>query len=211
MSRLRRLLECLRHEPSVDTVPDPAIGAALDDFWPMFIRSRSLCGYLPEDLVGAEILVPGEFYRESTPYQAIVLREPLTASVRDAHNRIGAWTNENCLIRLWAVLESNGFTKPIRDGANKAETVKLLKRLRQHFAHGSGSYDAAKPRHRALRRDLLKLYPVPGDPPGLPTDIDRVLKPIYEDCRLYVRSVLTESSGQSARLPNKRIEQNAGR
>jgi hypothetical protein len=187
------LFERLARESPAASTPDSAINAVLDEFWPMFVNSRSLCSYITESLVGAKSLVPGAFYQETTPYLCVVLKEPLTPQVLAQHNRIGGWTNENCLIRLWAVLESHGFTKPIRPAAAKSTTVKLLGRLRQHFAHGSGAYDETKRRHRKLRRDLLEAYPVPGNPGGIPTDINQVLKPIFDDCRVYVRDVLEGS------------------
>jgi hypothetical protein len=160
----------------------------------MFVNSRSLCGYLPEEALGARSFSPGPFYEEGTPYLRITLKEPLTPEVREAHNRIGGWTNQNGLIRLWAVLESHGFTKPIRRGAAESETVSLLKRLRQHYAHGSGLYDDHKRDHRKLRRDLLKAFPVPGDPTGIPLDINRVLAPLFAGCRRYVDDVLRAES-----------------
>jgi len=174
---------------------NPAVVQVLHEFWPMFVNSRSLCVYLAEDLLGEEGFAPGNFYKETTPYSYVKLRAPLSLDVRTAHNRIGSWTNENCLIRLWAILESHGFTKPIRD-AQGCEAVGLLKRLRQHFAHGTGLYDKHKPNHRRLRSDLLKMFTVPGDSEEIPTNIDCVLRPMFERCNEYVEDVLKgEHSG----------------
>ena len=174
-----------------NSTPDPAVVQALNEFWPMFQNSRSLCCYLGRKGLGKASFVPAPFYQATTPYLLVRFKQPLSHAVRQAHNRIGGWTNENCLIRLWAILESHGFTKPIRENVNSSDTVKLLKRLRQHFAHGTGLYDKHKPRHRKLRRDLLHAFPVPKpNPREIPLDIDRVLKPMFESCRQYVDEVL---------------------
>ena len=186
-----RIVRCFRSQPENST-PNPTAIQALDEFWPMFQNSRSLCGYLSESLLGANYFIPGPFYQEETPYACVQLKKTLTDDVRQAHNRIGAWTNENCLVRLWAILESHGYTKPIREHAEGADTVKLLKQLRQHFAHGTGLYDDHKKAHQKLRRDLLRAFPLPGDPQGIPLDIDRVLLPMFKRCRQYVDDVLRQ-------------------
>jgi hypothetical protein len=171
-------------------IPDLTVVQTLDEFWPLFVNSRSLSVYLPKEGIGATVFRPGPFYQASTPYDLISLKTPLDGQIRDAHNRIATWTNENCLIRLWAILESNGYTKPIREKARRSEAVKLLKQLRQHFAHGSGRYDDSNPDHRSLRRKVLKQFPVPDDPPDIPLNIDLVLEPMFLACKEYVKDVL---------------------
>ncbi len=177
--------------PKIDrSTPNGAVISALDDFWPMFINNRSLCCYLPEKMLGVDRFIPGNFFQATTPYSHVQFQAPLTVEVRLMHNRIGAWANENCLIRLWAILESHGFTKPIREDVRNFEIVKLLKRLRQHFAHGTGIYDDSKKGHRKLRKDLLNVFPVPGNPSEIPLDIDCVLLPMFKYCSQYVDDVL---------------------
>ena len=156
----------------------------------MFVNSRSLCGYLHENLIGYDSFTPGEFYQASTSYSYVKLKAPLSDQVRNEHIRIAGWMNENFFIRLWAILESHGFTKQIRIDARGSDVVKLLKKLRQHFAHGSGQYDKSKQPHRKLLKDLLKLFPVPGEHEAIPTNIDLVLKPMYERCCEYLEDVL---------------------
>lgn len=180
---------CFRKRAETAT-PDPTVVKTLDEFWLLFVNSRSLCGYLPEWLIGAISIKPGPYYQGSTPYKYITLKAPLDCQTRDAHNRVANWTNENCFIRLWAILESNGYTKPIRENAQRSKEVKLLKGLRQHFAHGSGHYDDTKSPHRSLRRQVLRQFPVPGDPPGIPLNIDLVLNPMFLACKEYVSDVL---------------------
>ena len=182
--------------------PDPTALDVLLDFRRMFVNSRSLSVYLPEKCNGSSTFAPGKFYRATTPYSGVQFKAPLTEKVRLEHNRIGAWANENFLIRLWAILESRGFTKPIRTGVRGTAEVRLLKCLRQHFVHGTGIYNDGKKEHRKLRCDLLKLFPVPGDHDGIPTNIDYVMVPMYERCLEYVKDVLAAeaSEGDSERL-----------
>lgn len=167
----------------------------------MFVNSRSLSVYLPEKCNGESTFAPGEFYRATTPYSYVQLKAPLTEKVRQEHNSIGAWINENFLIRLWAILESRGFTKPIRTNVRGTAEVQLLKDLRQHFAHGTGLYNDRKLEHRNLRRDLLKSFPVPGDIDGLPTNIDYVMVPMYERCLEYVQDVLAAEASEGDGSP----------
>lgn len=172
------------------STPDPAIRDALRDLWPLFVDARSLCVYLPRDAVGWTRFAPGPFYEQEAPYAYVELKAPMTREALAAHNQIAAWTNQNFPIRLWAILESHGFTKPIRDSAQHADTVRFLKKLRQHFAHGSGAYDSSKKRHAELQSELLRLFDVhPGHDP-LPLNIESVLQPMYERCVRYVEDVL---------------------
>ena len=173
-----------------EAVPDPAVRQALEEFWPMFFNSRSLCVYLPEKMIGREYFAPGTFYCATSPYNYVQLKVPLSEQVRSEHNRIAAWTNENFFIRLWAILASHGFTKPIRSGIRGSAEVKLLKKLREHFAHGSGQYDKRKQEHRNLHKELRKLFTVPDEHDGIPTNIDTVLEPMYKRCLDYVEDVL---------------------
>ena len=170
--------------------PEPAVLATLDEFWDMFMKNRSLCGYLPMGAIGMRRLTPGGYYNDVTPYEAIIFKESVTLESRAAHNAVATWNNENFVIRLWAILESNGFTKPIRDGASRAEYVRLLKRLRQHFGHGSGCFDSSKADHRRLSRDLAALFPAVGSTEHLPLSIDVVLAPMFRYCREYAEAVL---------------------
>jgi hypothetical protein len=174
--------------------PDPTVLSILDEFWDMFLRNRSLCGYIPLDAVGMRHLQPGDYYDVATPYEFIVFKEPITLESRAAHNAVATWNNENFMLRLWAILESNGFTKPLRESAARAGSVKVLKGLRQHFGHGSGRFDLSKPEHRRLNRDIAALFPVVGDAAGIPLSIDTVLEPMLAHCREYVQDVLKHES-----------------
>jgi hypothetical protein len=134
------------------------------------------------------------FYQSETPYLNIQLKTPLSESVRRSHNEIAEWTNQNCLIRLWAILESHGFTQPIRKDAIHADTIDLLRRLRHHFAHGTGRYDDEKPAHRKLREKVLATFDMSRLKTEIPLDIDRVLKPMFERCQAYVEDVLSHQN-----------------
>jgi len=178
--------------------PDQAVFGILDEFWDMFRRNRSLCGYIPRGAVGMRHLQPGGYYDDATPYEFIVFKRPVTPESRVAHNAIATWNNENFLLRLWAILESNGFTKPIRESAAGSDHVKLLKRLRQHFGHGSGRFDPSKSDHLRLQRDIVKLFPGIGAAEGIPLSIDTVLEPMLVHCREYVQDVLQQDANRPA-------------
>ena len=178
---------CQEPEPGI---PDPAVLGLLDEFWQLFMRNRSLCGYMPVGAIGMSHFFPGGYYGEVTPYERIVFKEPVTPESRAYHNAIATWNNENFMLRLWAILESNGFTKPIRESAASAEYVKLLKRLRQHFGHGSGRFDQSKADHLRLRRKLIELFPAVASSEGIALSIDTVLEPMRERCYEYAEDVL---------------------
>lgn len=170
--------------------PNPDVLEILDEFWVMFLKNRSLCGYLPPSAIGMRRLMPGYYYDGSTPYESIIFKESVTPESRAAHNAVATWNNENFILRLWAILESNGFTKPIRGGAVRADHVRLLKELRQHFGHGSGRFDLSKPEHRRLHRDFARLFPDVASEERIPLSIDTVLEPMLLYCREYVAAVL---------------------
>jgi len=170
--------------------PNPDVLDILDDFWEMFLKNRSLCGYLPTSAIGMRRLMPGGYYDQATPYEAIIFKESVTVESRAAHNAVATWNNENFVLRLWAILESNGFTKPIREGAARADYVRLLKRLRQHFGHGSGRLDLSKSDHRRIHRDLTSLFPDLDSEERIPLSIDTVLEPLFLRCREYAAAVL---------------------
>ncbi|MDP2234238.1 MAG: hypothetical protein Q8K89_11415, partial [Actinomycetota bacterium] len=149
--------------------------------------------YMPESLVEQRVdqFSPGTFYKSTTPYSYVKLKGELTSEVRDSHNRVGELQNENFIVRLWALLESHGFTKPIRSAAHSKD-IRLLKELRQHYAHGTGYFNPEKRRHISLRRKVGRHFGLSDDElgPGIPTTITTVLEPLYLASREYALAVI---------------------
>ena len=107
-------------------------------------------------------------------------------------NQMGAFVNRSFIISLAAILEEYNIihsnSRPDRS-KNCWSHVQLIKRLRNHFAHGDWEYNPNDGEHkntRALLEEILPDAAKRGD--GFITSIDSVLEPLKEGALAYIRA-----------------------
>jgi hypothetical protein len=160
-------------------------------------RVRSLFPRLSTDLVGhTEFPTP--------PYYAYIglgvwfrFSSPLTSEFITEFNDLAHWINQNFVLRLYAVLESNGLisqTIRIHPDIEGHDEVDILRRLRNSFGHGSGRYDPTDAEQRRLFERIVARFDLDvgedREQEGkYPLSITEVLIPLAEGCRRYAASV----------------------
>jgi len=176
-------------EQAPGSKPDPRVWEALERLERSMDWTRWLVPYLEPGRIGKGCLAA-----RGRPSNAplLVFPQGVSTPIRQRHNEAANVANENFLIRLYAILERHGFTRPIDDNADNAEIVKLLKDLRNYYAHGSGVYDPRNSEHEELRTAVVTSFDdlenVSED--VIPLDVDRVLGEFLKRCRKYVKDVM---------------------
>jgi hypothetical protein len=127
---------------------------------------------------------------------SFVLSRGLTSDDIERNNAIAHWMNENAIVRLCALME---YRKLIpREGEGKIDQdvqgwkeLDPLRRLRNIFAHKSSGYN---PNNRCEKRFVTELITYLrlniDEPTDFPLDIARVIDPLFEGCKSYVRRKL---------------------
>jgi hypothetical protein len=123
-------------------------------------------------------------------------------------NQLAHWQNQNIVVRLFALLDSVGILKydrasqPVagRNQRPNSSVIRLLKKLRQPFAHGTGRYDADDDGHKAAKEELEQLLKRVDASDSRPSSrrpeavakgeyclaFDWVIRPMIEESRTYV-------------------------
>lgn len=154
---------------------------------------RSFIPHLSTQLAGAKKFPTAPYYRNKALQITFEFSSPLTTDFIDHFNDLGHWINQNFILRLFALLESNCVISEsikIRQDLEGHEEMDLLRRLRQKFAHGSGRYDPHDKDKQQLYDRIMKHFKLkpteqPEDAGKYPIPIDRVLIPLAEGCKRY--------------------------
>ncbi len=174
----------------------PTAVETIDSLWRSHYSARSLFPRMDPQLAdsGLREWSPPGFYDES-PYQRVVMKQPITSSDVEFNNDVAHWMNENFIIRLYAILQTYQVAKVDQPDAPGYDAYKIVRRLRDKLAHGSsGRYDASD----SLDRDALaRLNRVcrelvePQDYDGrFDLSISGVLFPLLLGCREYAAAIL---------------------
>ena len=167
------------------------------------LNSRAMFPHMKANMIGVTHCATAPFYQNRGFDIIFSFAEPLTTQRIDEINEIGHWINQNYVVRLCALLESYNVISRGRsintqlDGHNE---VDILRRLRNEFAHTSGWYDPTDPEEKRLREKIIEHFSLKADnhpetDGKFPIPIDKVLVPLTEGCKRYVRALLScESS-----------------
>jgi hypothetical protein len=160
-------------------------------------RSRSLFPRLSTDLVGHTEFPTPPYYGNMGLGIWFRFSSPLTYAFITEFNDLAHWINQNFVLRLYAVLESNGLisqTIRIRPDIEGHNEVDIIRRLRNTFGHGSGRYDPADAEKRELFERIVSHFDLEvgkdSEHEGkYPLSISGVLIPLAEGCRRYAASL----------------------
>ena len=101
-------------------------------------------------------------------------------------------------MRLCAILQSHSIlsqTVSIDKSIDGWKEVDLLRRLRDVIAHSSGRYNPNKRKHKRLLEELVSHFKLNnGSSKEFPLDIGRVIYPLFEGSKKYVRGKLAALS-----------------
>jgi hypothetical protein len=160
-------------------------------------RTRAVFPFLPETLNGEKRFVTAPYYQGMGFTYIFEFATPLTLDFIKSHNDLAHWINQNFVVRLYAVLESNGLISQaiqIRPDLQGHEEVDIVRRLRNQFGHGPGNYDPTDPEKKKLF-DRIRTYfnlsneEISRSEGKFPLPINQVLVPLAEGCKRYAAEV----------------------
>lgn len=155
-------------------------------------RTRATFPHVPATMVGQSVFPTAPYYFTRGHHVVFQFDPPLDDSTARALHESGQWINENFVVRLCAVLDSHKVTgKSIENRKDLPgyPELRLARRLRNVFAHGSGRCDPANSDHRKLRADIVAHFNlVEGECQSgwFPLPVAKVLVKLAEGCEQYV-------------------------
>jgi hypothetical protein len=180
-------------KPKADTLKE------LDLLWNLFNQCRSHFPATSNENVGQQVIPTAPYYVRQGFQVTMCFNSPLVEKDIKNLNRIGHWLNQNFVVRLVALLQSHGvirYGSNIDTSAPGGAEVKLLRDLRDVFAHTAGGFKRQKKEHRKLLRELTTRFALnASECPDFPLGIGEVLEPLYLGCRAYVNHALTNETG----------------
>jgi hypothetical protein len=137
--------------------------AEIDTLWNDFVNIKAYFPYIPEELVGIQSFSSPGYYRQF---------------------------NINVLIRLTAILEQSQIIcgeSSVENNSEGSNEIKILIKLRNKFAHSKGDYNPNNSKNRKLLKNIIDTFSLDDiEYQNYPIPIDRVIKPIFENCKKYV-------------------------
>lgn len=166
---------------------------SIDQQIELLLRARAVFPFMPPEAVGKAEFATGLVYAAAGHRATITFSPRLSNEERLARNAVGHWINQNFIVRLWAIMDSSGTTKPIRHKVDGAEEVDLVRRLRHQISHSSGRLDANKPEQLKLQEALARWAEADAESLAsdeFPVSIDSVLLPLAGACKRYLDNAL---------------------
>jgi len=164
----------------------------IDQIYTIFRYSRSSCPYIDPKYEGQAISVP--FNLPGGIQTIITYKDPLTKEFISFNNKVGHFTNQNFIIRLYALLEYYqiiGNNIKIDFNLTGAYELDILRRLRKYFSHRSGPYNKADQQQVELYNTLIKQFNLGKiDSEDYPISIDTVITPMVKKIKEYVSEKL---------------------
>ena len=154
---------------------------------------RAVFPYLPEEFEGELRFKTAPYYQNLGFKYIFEFSSPLTLKFITDFNYISHWINQNFVVRLYAVLESNKLISPstkIRSDLEGHEEVDIVRRLRNIFGHSSGNYDPKESEQKKLFYRIQNHFNLSKDEMSklkgkFPLPIDQILRPLAEGCKRY--------------------------
>ena len=169
----------------------------LDEQLRLLTVTRAVFPRLAENVEGKTSVLTAEHFRAQGLGVVLSFAAPVSDKDIKGYNELAHWLNENFVVRLYAVMEANGFvseTVSIRHDLPGADELDILRRLRRLIAHGSGYYDPENADKARLKQRIESTFSVearrePEDLNKFPLGIRQVLIPLVEGCKRYVEAI----------------------
>lgn len=165
----------------------------IDTLHQMHLSTRGILQYIGEDKVGKSELNWGTNTNSGWIDISFCFKSPISNVSRLELNRFSEFMNQNFIVRLHSLLdyeEIKGEKTSIDKSIAGHEMIEFIHFLRKQYAHRHGSFDPSDPDSVKLRNRLFekfKINPEESLPTQFPLDKNRVIKPIVEGTKTYVR------------------------
>lgn len=119
----------------------------IENYYQMYNDTRHFFPYIDDSFIGNCEIKCRSF--------AIIFNTPITKEIQKSINSTAHFHNQNFLVRLYAILQSNG----IYDNLDKKYSkLKILKDLRNRFAHSISKYNSLKKDHNDLMKQIIEEF-----------------------------------------------------
>jgi hypothetical protein len=166
----------------------------IDELHKMHLGLRGILQYIGEQHNGKNQIN----WNATIPSQTIRINynfpRQITDETRFELNKLSEYLNQNFIVRLHSLLEY----EKIKDDNNKIDTtlegyemLEVIHFLRIQFAHKDGVYNPNNEKARILRERLFRVFNIHPDeslPNQFPLDKNRVILPIVEGVKKYVKA-----------------------
>ena len=166
----------------------------IDTLWDKFFRCRSHFPCVSPTMEGQRCIPTAPYYEAEGLEVTYVLNQDLTLDMIDELNDIGHWLNQNLVVRLYAILDHHNVVDSIEEEYDGWRYVSLTRWLRNYFSHQSGFYNPNDPDHKKTMQEMGDLLHI--DIEGreeFPLLIDKVLHPLLEGCKKFVRNKIGDA------------------
>ena len=191
-------------EEVVETPDMTEVVEKIKAMWEMFVGCRSKFSAMPPEVIGAEVLETGAYYRVRGHNVEFHYPGGVTEDIRKREGVATQWLNESYIVRMISLLNYYRVLEPnIDTDLVGAEDVNLSRRLRGIFCHTSGRYDKDDREEKKLFTRLVAQYGLSGEDPTVksefPLPIDTILEVMTEGCVRYIEAV-AEKKGKKDNL-----------
>jgi len=152
----------------------------------LYIESRAAFPYYPLD--EQPPLISG-----SKTSFVIITPRPMTIEDKQYRNNIAHFQNQNFLVRLFAVLQYYEIFKNPDETLPGYIELDILKRLRNEFSHGIGTYNPKSSKDRKLMKDITKHFSFKEkEYPDFSINKDIVIKGIISESKKYIKELFNK-------------------
>ncbi len=161
-------------------------------------RLKAFFSYMEEGVIGSSGVRCGEYYRSKGLDVFLQFSRPITKEDVIKNNEISRWLNESFIIRLFALIESQKIYSKIDMNMEGSDEIDILRRLRRILAHSLGKYHSNNSDQRKLvNRIITHMGLKIKEPVEFPLDIDKVIDPLIEGCKKYIKAKLLQKEGET--------------
>jgi hypothetical protein len=164
--------------------------AEIDALEDIFLQCKSVFPAIGDNLIGQTSFETAPYYKWRGYSVSVHTGNPITEDFIKRYSKIGKWINENAIIRLHGILTYHGIMDKIDQKIDGWKQVDLMRRMRNVFTKTKLNYKPDDPENVRLRNELTDNFKLMGNqfPEGeIPTPVDKVIRPIFEGCRKYIR------------------------
>ena len=164
--------------------------AEIDDLEDIFLQAKSFFPAISNELIGKRSFPTPGYYRDRGYKVYIQTGKPITQKFINKYLRVGKWLNENVIIRPYGIMYYHKLLNKIDPMIIGWKEVDIMRRMRDAFTKTRLNYQPNDPKNIRLRQEVIiyfRLSETQFSEGEIPTPIYKVIHPIFEGCRNYVR------------------------
>jgi len=162
----------------------------IDKLEDIYLQTKSFFPALNDSFIGKSTFDTALYYHQRGYNVTIHTGKEITRDFVRRYNNIGRWINENAIIRLYGILNYHGLLDSVDKTMPGWKEVDIMRRMRNVFTKTQLDYKPNDKENIRLREEVIYHFNLSHDvcsADEIPTPVDKVVQPIFEGCRKYVR------------------------